>query len=233
MKLNGLVGKGTGKLGSSVFAVSGGEQIVRQYNPNVSNPNTDAQVAQRAKMKLMSQIAATLAPAIAFKKEGLVSARNKFVSANFHLTQYEENKASVQLTELDLTGGRQLLGAVSATSTPGEKVDVSIPNGVPSNVSAVVYVEAGYVDGEAISLVDVKLVTAEGANRTFPAEMKPSPESVVIYAYGIIDDGSKSSIRYDDYLVINPNSFAELGALQSVISSASVFTETKSTALTE
>ena len=54
MKLNGIVGKGTGKLGASVFAISGGEQIVRQYNPVVSNPNTDAQVAQRAKLKLMS-----------------------------------------------------------------------------------------------------------------------------------------------------------------------------------
>ena len=83
MKLNGFVGKGTGKLGSSVFAVSGGEQIVRQYNPNVSNPNTDAQVAQRAKFKLMSQLAAVLAPGLAFKKDSLVSPRNKFIKKRY------------------------------------------------------------------------------------------------------------------------------------------------------
>lgn len=232
MKLNGIFGTGSGKVGASVWAVSSGVQIVRPYQPNVSNPNTDAQVAQRAKLKLMSQIAAVLAPAIAFKKEGLVSARNKFVSANFHLAQFEQNKAGVLLAELDLTGGRQLLGQVSATSTPGEKVDVSIPGGVPSNVSAVVYVEAGYVDGDAISLVDVKLVTAGGANRTFPAEMKPSPESVVVYAYGIVDGDGKASAMYDNYVVTNPDSYAELGAIQNVISSSSVFTETTSTSLT-
>ena len=76
MKLYGLFGKGSGKLGSSVFAISSGEQIVREYNPVVENPNTPAQVEQRAKFKLLSQLASDLASALAFKKEGLVSTRN-------------------------------------------------------------------------------------------------------------------------------------------------------------
>lgn len=66
MKLNGFVGKGTGKLGASVFVVRGGEQIVRQYTDKVSNPNTRAQVEQRAKFKLLTQLSAIVRDALAY-----------------------------------------------------------------------------------------------------------------------------------------------------------------------
>ena len=108
MKLNGFVGKGTGKLGASVFAISGGEQIVRQYNPKVANPNTDAQVEQRAKLKLMSQLAADMATSIAFRKKGLVSARNQFVSVNIgkctFVNEGENKGARIDVNQIDLTG---------------------------------------------------------------------------------------------------------------------------------
>ena len=51
MKLVGILGSGSGKLGSSVFSTVAGETVVRQYQPTVANPNTEAQVNQRARMK--------------------------------------------------------------------------------------------------------------------------------------------------------------------------------------
>ncbi len=55
-KQTSLFGKISGKLGAVVFSTSGGATISREYNPHVANPNTDAQINQRARMKLMSQL---------------------------------------------------------------------------------------------------------------------------------------------------------------------------------
>lgn len=52
---NGL-GKFSGKVGGVVFAISNGEQIVRAYQPVVSNPKSSAQMAQRAKGNLVGRI---------------------------------------------------------------------------------------------------------------------------------------------------------------------------------
>lgn len=43
-------GVATGRRGNDVFAVTNGTQIVRQYQPVVANPRTDAQLRQRARM---------------------------------------------------------------------------------------------------------------------------------------------------------------------------------------
>lgn len=61
MKLQGFVGKGSGKLGASVWTVRKGVQVVREYTDKVTNPNTPAQVGQRAKFKLLTQLSAVVA----------------------------------------------------------------------------------------------------------------------------------------------------------------------------
>ena len=42
----------SGKLGSSVFTITKGITIERQYQPRVFNPRTIGQVGQRAKFRL-------------------------------------------------------------------------------------------------------------------------------------------------------------------------------------
>ena len=49
-KIYGMNGVATGRRGNDVFAVTNGVQVVRQYQPIVANPRTDAQLRQRAKM---------------------------------------------------------------------------------------------------------------------------------------------------------------------------------------
>lgn len=115
MKLVGITGTGTGKLGSSVFAVNSGVQIVRQYQPVVSNPSTEAQVEQRAKLKLASQLARDLKKSIAIPKDGLVTSRNKFMSRNFPLISYANNTAEVAIDSIQLTDSSLSFPAVSAT----------------------------------------------------------------------------------------------------------------------
>lgn len=84
MKLQGFVGKGSGKLGASVFTVRKGEQIVREYTNKVTNPNTKAQVGQRAKFKLLTQLGAVVAGDGMFFRNinPGESMRNAFMRAN-------------------------------------------------------------------------------------------------------------------------------------------------------
>lgn len=112
MKLTGITGTGSGKLGSSVFAVNSGVQIVRQYQPVVANPSTDGQVQQRAKLKLASQLARDLKKSIVIKKQGIVSSRNRFMSENFGAISYANDTASVNLNAIQLTEGSLSMFAI-------------------------------------------------------------------------------------------------------------------------
>jgi hypothetical protein len=50
------LGQFSGKVGGVIFAVYNGEQIVRQYQPKVSNPKSSGQQLQRAKGNLVGRI---------------------------------------------------------------------------------------------------------------------------------------------------------------------------------
>lgn len=213
MKLNGFVGKGSGKLGASVFAISGGEQIVRQYNPRVSNPNTDAQLEQRAKLKLMSQLAADMAQSIAFQKKGLVSARNQFISANIGKCTYSEGKANIALTLIELTGGSGYLPSPAA----GEQGAIALSSAAPADVNAVVYAKyERFYDGQ-LQLVDQKIVSEAGENNTFPTTLETTESGYIVYVYGIKNNGKASAIEYMDYVSQVAQDLAELEVVRSVV----------------
>lgn len=231
MKLKGILGKGTGKLGNAVFAVSGGEQIMREYNPHVSNPNTDAQVAQRAKLKLMSQLGAALDPAIAFKKSGLVSARNQFVSANIGLCTFENNEARCDMYGLQFTPGKADIPYPESTGATEQGYPVKLQAAPSADVKAVVYVLAKYTDAAQITLVDVKAVTEAGQGGTFDTTMQVPEGDGFLYAYGITDASAVGRIVYDDYVISDGDEVAVLNVLRSLIKTASSFTRTRGISL--
>lgn len=61
-KIYGINGKLTGKVGNTVFAIDGGLQVARQYNPIVANPRTEAQQSQRLKVNLAGQLSKGIIP---------------------------------------------------------------------------------------------------------------------------------------------------------------------------
>lgn len=223
MKLNGIIGKGTGKLGSSVFAISGGEQVVREYNPVVSNPNTEAQIAQRAKLKLMSQIGAVLAPALGFKKLGLVSARNQFVSKNIGLCTYENKEAKVNLPGLDLTGSVRSLPALLIT-TEGAANLASAPD---ASVKSVVYVNVLQNEDNKLEISKMVLVTEAGQAGTFPAQLGQLSTKNIVYAYGLSKTAIGTNAVYDDYEVDFENGEGSLGVVQRLLASGAIPTRTR------
>lgn len=77
-KIYGINGKITGKVGNTVFAIDGGIQVARQYNPIVANPRTEAQQSQRLKVNLAGQLSKGIIPSAI---EGLKGNRRQRRSA--------------------------------------------------------------------------------------------------------------------------------------------------------
>lgn len=201
MKLNGVFGKGTGKVGNSVWAVSGGVQIVRPYNPNVTNPRTDAQVAQRAKLKLMSQLAAVLAPGMAFKKNGLISARNQFIAANIGLVTFENGSAELDLLKLTLTGKNGYFPNFEGDVDQSQNLGLQLTENASELVDAVVYVVTEPTEDDKLLLKAVKVITTPGTNGTFSTSVPGMGERGTVWAYGVKFNSASQKVKFQNYVI--------------------------------
>lgn len=216
MKLNGLLGTGSGKLGSSVFAVAAGTQIVREYVAQVANPSTPAQVNQRAKMKLMTQVSAALANVIVIPKEGLVSSRNKFVSSNFPSVSATAGVATVNLPELQITAGSVAIPQISCERDGNGHISVELTSQAPIAVNRLVVAAFEVANGSTLSMLDSIVVEDAGENRTFPTLIANSDSDVVVYAYGVMDLDAAATAKYANYEVVSGQDMARLVADRTI-----------------
>lgn len=110
-KGNAISGKIRGKLGSQVYRIENGEQIISEYNPSKQDRNSDKQIIQRSKIALVNQISRQ------FDWVDLVglstnrkTARNAFVGNMVHhttavITSPEQATATADLSALKLSRG--------------------------------------------------------------------------------------------------------------------------------
>lgn len=223
MKLNGIFGTGSGKVGASVWAVNSGVQIVRPYQPKVSNPNTDAQVEQRAKLKLMSQLAAALAPGLAFKKKGLVSPRNQFIAKNIGICTYSEDiGAQVDVLSLAITPGTQAGPTYTAELvTNSHVVNVTFPQSGNENFDGFIVVSVSSIGTDIESQLRFNDVVylQKGTNlEGTEVDVKYSGEDAFIFAYGLTGAKSSGSISYENYLVEREQGIASLEVVKRLLS---------------
>lgn len=226
-KVTSLYGKTTGKIGSIVFSTSGGETIAREYNPNVSNPNTSAQINQRARLKLMSQLSASLAPVIAIPKQGLVSARNAFTKKNFDLSMAENGVAQISYENVQLTNGNLGLPTLEATRAQSSGITVNLADNATDSVSRVVYILYRKTAEQRLQFVSSVIAKAAGANGTFPATLPYTEGDIVLYAYGMRDTSESASAKYGNLQVANALDVARLTAYRTISSEDYQFTETR------
>ena len=224
-KINPLFGKGTGKVGAFLLQVNSGVQILKEKPVKVANPNTDAQAEQRAKLKLMSQLAADLAQTIGFQKKGLVSARNQFISANIGKCTFENNEAEIDYNILDLTGGSASLPNIVARKTG----NIELAAGAPANVGAILYAIYEEGDDNQLQLVDQKIVNVAGQDRKFPAALTAPSSHACVFAYGIVNNGQASFVSYEDYVSDLSTNDAALSYIRSVVVKGGALTVTKYT----
>lgn len=231
MKLNGIVGTGSGKLGASVFSVNSGKQIVRQYQPVVANPSTTAQVNQRARLKLMSQLAAALAPVIVIPKEGMVSARNRFISRNMDSVIATDGEAQVTYENLQITAGNVGLPAISAERADGTgAISVHLSIAPSGDVSRVVYALYKKTQGQ-MEYVGSRVITTRGENNNFPASFPATTGDIILFAYGMKDANSKASAKFANYNVASATDIAKLVASRAIATGDYSFTQTRGTTL--
>lgn len=212
MKINPIFGKGTGKVGGLVFANVSGEQIIREYNGNVSNPNTEAQVGQRAKFKLASQLAATLNDNIVIPKKGLISARNQFVKKNIGHITVSEDTASVDYEKLQISDGTIRLPEVEGATVSAQEMQVQLAEDASALVDRVAYVVYKKVEDGTLQFVASKVVTTPGTSGDFRTNFPFDGNECVVYAYGMKDKNAAARTKYENYNVQSGTNIASLVA---------------------
>ena len=230
-KVTSLYGKTTGKIGSIVFSTSGGETIAREYNPHVANPNTQAQVNQRARLKLMSQLSAALAPSIVMTKEGLVSRRNKFLKKNMDACYASDGVAQITYENVQLTEGSTGLPQM-IVEWIGDiyTLSVYLASAAAANISRVVYSVFQKTDEGSLALL--RSVIVERDSGGFFAWADESTNAwhgmeLVIYAYGMSDTSEAATARYGNMNVQNGTDIARLVASRTISYEDYQFTQTR------
>lgn len=131
MKLAGFVGTGVGKLGASVFTVRKGQQVIRQYQPVVSNPNTEEQVRVRSLFSLLSKNAKLLAGSFGFTVSGLETQRNAFIKRNYGVSamrpQEGDMAALIDYSRVVLSDGLED-GGTARVSTTDLIATITVPD---------------------------------------------------------------------------------------------------------
>lgn len=239
-----LFGKISGKLGAVVFSTSGGETISREYNPHVANPNTDAQINQRARMKLMSQLSACLAPVIAMQKDGLVSVRNKFVKRNFESCYSVSGQAQISYENVQLTQGNAGLPVINyiVTSALVPPVLTCFFKEAPNiQIKRVVWCLFKKTDEGKLSFIESKIITEreDGINPFFfvstfdsvliDSETGKLAADYVIYAYGMIDASERATAQYGNLNVNTATDLADLITNRRISYMDYQFTQTRGT----
>ena len=224
----------TGKLADTVMSVRNGEQLARKYQPVVYNPSTTAQVAQRAKMKLVSQLSAVMAPVIAIPRNGAVSSRNLFTKVNFPLTSFTDNEAEIALASVQITKSAVGLVPIRADRTE-DGITVTLltraVSGVgelsPSNYSRVVY--AMFVKGSdnKLRFYDSQVVTEPGTLNSFQAEFPLTTQECVFLAYAVRDNTEAARVAFGNMQTVNAETVASLIVTRSLIESDVTLTETR------
>lgn len=234
-KVTSLYGKTTGKIGSIVFATSGGETIAREYNPHVANPSTPAQVDQRARMKLMSQLSAALEPVIAMTKTGLVSKRNKFVKRNFAACYALNGTAQITYENVQITEGNTALPALTATGRVYQSTEWQIIVGLieePSvSINRIVYCLFRKTTEGKLEYVDSAIETTKGLGGEsgyFPHVFTDlTQKEYVVFAYGMSDTSERATAEYGNLNVITASDLAKLVATRAISFQDYQFSQTR------
>lgn len=226
-----IQGIAKGKVGSMVYSNVGGQMIARSYNPYVSNPNTVAQVNQRASFKLMSQLAAVMAPVIAIPKEGLKSSRNLFVKKNSGLASANNGVAQISYENLQLTNSSVGLPAIVASRSAENGIQIHLAEDCRAALSRVVYMVYRKTSQATLQYVQSIIVTAAGNEGKFPGTLLYVEGDIVLFAYGMKDLNASASAKYADYSVSNGEDVARLVLTRNLSMSDFQFTQTRGTTM--
>ena len=214
----------TGKLADTVMSVRNGEQIARKYQPVVFNPSTPKQIETRAKMKLLSQLSAVMAPVIAIARQGAVSSRNMFTKVNYPFTTYADNTADITLTSVQLTKSIVSLPNITAVRE-GNNVNVQLASSAALN--RVVYLFFTKQADNTLRYIYSEVVNASGDLDTFQASAQFSGIPIIVYAYGVRDNSAAARVTFGNMQVVTAETVAKVITSRALLDTDVTLTETK------
>lgn len=225
-KIYGLQGAMTGKLANTVMVVRNGEQLARKYQPVVYNPSTEGQVAARAKLKLMSQLSAVMAPVIAIPRQGTISSRNMFTKKNYPAVTSADGTANIELSDIKLTDSVVSLPALSIEAA-SNSVSIRLSSATPG-LSRVVYVMFIKQDDNTLRLVDSKAVGIPGSSQDYQTGFTTvTGSNYVFYAYGVRDNTEAARTKFGELTVVTAETVAKIVATRQLTGADVTLTETR------
>lgn len=230
-KMTSLMGKVNGKVGAVIYSTTSGQIIAREYNPNVKNPNTISQVNQRARLKLMSQMASILAPVIVIPREGLKSSRNLFIKKNMDYCYASGGVAQITYENVQLTAGNAVLPALNITRSEADGIKVALQSDASASVARVVYCLYQKTSAATLQYIGSTITTQAGEGGLFPATFPNLAGDIVIFAYGMIDLNGAATVQYGNLNVKSAKDIAELAMTRKLAAGSFQFTETRGATL--
>lgn len=176
----------SGKLGSSVFAVSKGVTIERQYQPRVFNPQTKEQIAQRAKFRLLSGLGSVVSPFACLLTEGLQTQANAFIKRNMQLVSYVNGAAQINMPNIQISGGSNSFVTPTFTIASGTGIgSISAEDVAAAGFDGVVFLVVG-TKRPRVARITGKVVLAPSEN-AYSIEFRTQSAFAEyhLYAYGV------------------------------------------------
>lgn len=225
-KMSGITGKLQGKYGNAVFRVRRGVQVMAQYNPNVENPNTEKQVAARARMKLMAQLAAIYASIIAIPREGSKTPRNLFTKENYKLSSFVNDAAQILLPNVQLTKSSRSMARFLVTRSNGQAITCALQNA--QDFSRVVWIVVAKNSNNKLRIHASAVVEnpTPGQVNTFSANLPFTNEAIVVYGYAMNDRDSAATTAYNNISSPTAENIASLFVSRSLDAANYMLTNT-------
>lgn len=210
MKQNGIIGLGSGKLGTTISSVRGGVQIQREHRSSIANPSTEGQVAQRARIKLMAQLGAALKAIIAIPPMKLHTSRNLFSKANIGFVEVNDGVASVDYTKIQLTSSS--FGFPSLVYDVGSHfgIRVWLSSDARACCDRVVYNVVKVNSNGSLQIIGSKVQSDLDDDGLFWTQFPFFDGKLIIYAYGIKFYSTKARTKYSSYSIASGQDIASL-----------------------
>lgn len=223
--------KWSGKNGADVYSVVGGIQIIRSRAERVANPSTAGQVNQRARLKLMSQLAAAIAPIIAYPRVGLSSPRNQFIKANMPFAYVANGEAQITLENIQLTNGTAGLPQVQISREANVGTTVQLAESADASMAAIVYSVYKKTSESYLQLIGSTVQRVSGADGVFPTVFPYTEGELIVWAYGLKAITPAASAKYANLKFNTGVDVANLVGTRSIDPAEFQFTQTRGTLL--
>lgn len=226
-KIFGIAGDVSGKIANQVYAVVKGVNIVRKYNPQPANPQTQLQVESRAKLKLLSQLSAAIKKAIAMQAKGLQSVRNVFTKVNYGFTLFDGENADINLADIQFTASSVGMVGFRAERVAGYGISVELLESVFGLYDQVVWIVCKKLSDGRILVNESKVMDITQALPMAATIMQDPLVDASIHCYGIRFNTELGKAEFSNIVVPSAEEVARIVTSRKLNSKDYTLTETR------